>query len=157
MEAKLSRATLRGWAAAAVILIAACSPSSGELSLNAAGPQSVTPSSDDDARSRTEEFIHPDLLEFDGIVGELYPIRWLRAPHEGRDDVVRVEVSRGGCGGITRVEINESDDVVEITVFGGSTISASGPCPAIVSVDQFDVALDGPLGDRELVDSAAEG
>lgn len=99
----------------------------------------------------------PSFLEvqpLDGLV-DITPHIWDRAEPTG-PRTIRVEFYGGveECEGLARVDVRETDETVTITLFTGRVPEAE-VCIEIAQLKATSVALDAPLGEREIVDGAA--
>lgn len=121
----------------------------------AAGPEDPvvsTPVSPDDPDSDAPMFL--EVEPRDGLV-DITPHIWDRAqPLEPR--TIRVEFYGGveECDGLARVDVDETDSSVTITLHTGRVPTAE-VCIEIAVLKAVTVELDSPLGDREIVDGAA--
>jgi hypothetical protein len=101
----------------------------------------------------------PELVEPRSGMADVRPRTWEAAePVEDADDVVRVSFWSGvePCYVLDRVQVDETDDTVVITLFEGhEPLDGEVACIDLGVYKAVDVELDAPLGDRALVDGAA--
>ncbi len=90
----------------------------------------------------------------EGLVN-LHPQPWDDAkPLDDRTLLVTFYGGVEACYGVDRVEVEESDDAVTITLFTG-TVPGDQVCIELAEFQGVEVTLDEALGDREIVDGAA--
>jgi hypothetical protein len=95
-----------------------------------------------------------DVQPRDGLV-DITPHIWDRAEPTGPQSI-RVEFYGGveECEGLARVDVEETDESVTVTLYTGRVPEAE-VCIEIAKLKATTVELEAPLGDREIVDGAA--
>jgi hypothetical protein len=138
----------------ALVTVVALAPACGERAQPAApGPESPvtsSPSSPGPVPSPSPRLLEPEP----GLV-DVRLHSWDEA-HVLQPNVVQVEFYAGvdECYGLDRVEVRERPERVVISVFIGRHPEAE-VCIDLAELQAVRVTIDGPLGDRQIVDGAA--
>ena len=85
----------------------------------------------------------------------VHPQPWDEAkPLDDRTLLVTFYGGVEACYGVDRVEVEETDDAVTITLFTG-TVPGDQVCIELAEYQGIELTLDKALGDREIADGAA--
>lgn len=102
----------------------------------------------------------PELVTPEGNTSRTHPVIWQEILDSGEEDVLRLGFTGGvaPCFVLDRVDVVETDESVTVTLYAGTAKgSEDQACIEIAKYYAVDVPLDGPLGERDVVDGAADG
>ena len=133
----------------AAVLLTAC----GDDGRSGAGDRSVPPASPSvtpPVPTESEPVHEPTTGLVDPVAGgRERRVPWRLVQVDGRVLVAEVQAGGAPCDAITALEVSESSDTVELTVWAGRMAGARcRGIPAVLGTFRVRITLDEPLGDR---------
>lgn len=142
----------------ALLGLAACGEPSLAPGGDAEGPDTPVTGSPDDG-DRVDPEAEPELVEPRPGMANVQPRPWEEAvvADDGRTVEIRFWSGVEPCSVLDRVEVDAAPEQVVITLFEGSDpAEPDAVCIEIAKRKAVRVTLDEPVGDREIVDGAAQ-